>query len=349
MRRNGLRGMSLGDRTLPFFFVLTAALTGAVPGRPIDVLRSSGGLPAHIAGSFQRPIGFQQTDTGQYFVFDRRAHAVYSVAGDTAKKIIEVGAEAGRVLDPSAFDIDPGNGSFVIADAPFGDARIQTFTASGGRMGGFSLAGKQKPRLTLDTFVLNGVGSIQFTGRTILINQPEFGSLITELAFDGTPSRTIGSLRPTGQSDQNVHLAFNAGFPLVDPQGGFYFVFSAGIPLFQKYDAAGTLLFERHIEGPEIDEYVRTMPTTWPVRRTDQGDLLPVVVPAVRAAGVDREGRLWISLTTPFTYVYDASGDKVRTVQFKGADILSPNSLFFTKDGRILVTPGCYEFRSPQL
>ena len=75
--------------------------------------------------------------------------------------------------------------------------------------------------------------------------------------------------------------------------------------------------------------------------------------PAVRAAGDPRRpasiatGRLWVALTSPFTYVYDGSGDKVRTVQFKGADILTPNSLFFTKDGRVLVTPGCYEFKVP--
>jgi hypothetical protein len=326
--------------------IVTATAQGA--HSRVETLRSTGGLPAHIAGSFQRPIGFQQTDRGDYFVFDRRAHAVYTVAGDAVKKIIEVGAEAGRVLDPSAFDIDPSDGSFVIADAPFGDARVQTFTASGGRLGGFSLAGKQMPRLTLDTFVLNGVGSIQYTGKTILINQPEAGSLVTELAFDGTPARTFGRLRVTGQQDPNVHLAFNAGFPLADPRGGFYFVFTAGIPIFHRYDAKGQLLFERHIEGPEVDDYLRSMPTTWPTRRTDQGGVLPVVPPAVRAAGVDRSGRLWVALTTPFTYVYDGVGDKLRTIQFRGADLLIPNSLFFTKDGRVLVTPGCYEFRIPQ-
>jgi hypothetical protein len=315
----------------------------------VETLRSTGGLPAHIAGSFLRPLGFQQADDGRYFVFDRRAHAVFTVTGDAATKIIEVGAEPGRVLDPTAFDIDPSDGSFVIADAPFGNARVQTFTASGGRMGGFTLAGRQKPRLTIDTFVLNGVGSIQYTGKTILINQPELGSLVTELAFDGTPSRTFGELRATGQQDPDVHLAFNAGYPLVDPKGGFYFVFSAGIPAFRKYDAGGRLMFERHIEGPEVDEYLRSMPTTWPRRRTDQGDVLPVVLPAIRAAGVDRDGRLWVALTAPFTYVYDTTGDKIRTVQFKGADIVTPNSLFFTKDGRILVTPGCYEFRIPAL
>lgn len=313
----------------------------------VETLRATGGLPAHIAGSFQRPLGFQQADDGRYFVFDRRAHAVFTVVGDRVTKIIEVGAEAGRVLDPSAFDMDPADGSFVIADAPFGAARLQTFTGSGGRIGGFSLPGRQMPRLTIDTFVLNGVGSIQYTGRTILINQPERGALVTELAFDGTPTRTFGELRVSGQADPDVHLAFNAGFPLVDPTGGFYFVFSAGVPLFRKYDAAGRLLFERHIEGLEVDGYLHTMPTAWPKRRTDQGDVIPVVPPAIRAAGVDRDGRLWVALTTPFTYVYDRSGDKMRTVQFKGADILTPNSLFFTKDGRILVTPGCYEFRIP--
>ena len=327
--------------------VLTLALI-VQPARPrVETLRATGGLPAHIAGTFLRPIGFQQADDSAYFVFDRRAHGVYTVVGDAVKKIVEVGAEAGRVLDPGAFDIDPGDGSFVIADAPFGDARIQTFTAGGSRLGGFYLAGKQKARLTLDTLVLNGVGSIQYTGRTILINQPELDSLITELAFDGTPVRTIGALRATGQADRDVHLAMNAGFPLVNPRGGFYFVFSAGVPIFRKYDAAGTLLFERHIEGPELDDYLRTLPTTWPKRGTDQGDILPIVAPAVRAAGVDRQGRLWVSLSAPFTYVYDANGDKLRTFQLKGADVLTPNSLFFTRDGRLLVTPGCYEFRLP--
>jgi hypothetical protein len=316
------------------------------PLLPVEILRSTGGLPAHIAGSFLRPIGFQQADNGQYFVFDRRAHSVYTITGDTVKKVIEVGAEAGRVLDPSAFDIDPADGTFVIGDAPFEGARIQTFTATGGRLGGFSLPGRHMPRVTMDSFVLSGVGSIQFTGGTILINQPEQGSLITELGFDGTPRRAIGELRATGQADPNVHLALNGGFPLVDPTGGFYFVFSAGVPIFRKYDAGGRLLFERHLEGPEVDEYLRTMPTSWPTRRTD-ATVLPIVPAAIRAAAVDRTGRLWVALTSPFTYVYDKSGDKIRTVQFRGAGILSPNSLFFTKDGRVLITPGCYEFRIP--
>lgn len=328
-------------------FAALALIGATVPPSRVDVLRATGGLPAHIAGRFREPLGFQQSDSGQYFVFDRRAHAVYTIAGDEVAKIVEIGAEPGRVLDPTAFDIDPSDGSFVVADAPLRRSRVQVFTSGGGRLSGFTLAEREKPRLMLDSMVLNGIGSLQYTGRSILMNQPDAGALLSELGPYGTPLRSFGVLRATGhEADQDVHLALNAGLPLVDPTGGFYFVFSAGIPVFRKYDARGALLFERHVEGPEVDDYLRTMPTRWATRRTEDGDVLPVVPPAIRTAGVDRDGRLWIALTSPFTYVYDGSGDKIRTVQFRGASLLTPNSLFFTKDGRVLVTPGCYEFRT---
>jgi hypothetical protein len=336
-------------RALVAGFILVTFTPAPAPPA-IEVLRSSGGLPAHIAGRFQTPLGFQQTDAGQYFVFDRRAHAVYTIVDDAAKKIIEVGAEKGRILDPTAFDLDPSDGTFVIADAPLRQQRIQVFTASGGRIAGFTLPSRDVPRLTLGSFVLNGIGSIQFTGRSILINQAEAGVLASELSIYGQPMRSFGQLRATGhEAEPDVHLALNAGLPLVDPIGGFYFVFSAGVPVFRKYDGEGRLVFERHVEGPELDDYLRTMPTRWPLRHTEDGDVLPLVPPAIRTAAVDREGRLWVALMQPVTYVYDRAGDKIRTVQFKGADVLAPNSLFFTKDGRVLVTPGCYEFKVPRL
>jgi hypothetical protein len=46
----------------------------------------------------------------------------------------------------------------------------------------------------------------------------------------------------------------------------------------------------------------------------------------------------------PYTYVFDRDGDKIRTVQFRGAGIMTPSSLFFGRNGRLLVTPGLYEF-----
>jgi hypothetical protein len=63
---------------------------------------------------------------------------------------------------------------------------------------------------------------------------------------------------------------------------------------------------------------------------------------------VDPSGRLWISFVAPYTYVYDADGDKIRAVQFHGAGIVAPNSLFFGRQGRLIVTPGLFEFEAGQ-
>lgn len=327
-------------------FVLVALVAGAVLAREPDVLTSVRAIPAHIAGQFEEPIGFQQDESGDYFVFDRRAHAVYRIDASrtTATRVIDIGPEPGRVLGPTAFDV-ASNGIIAVADAPQQGERIQFFNTKGERIGGFSLPGRAAPRVVIGTLVLGGAGSLQFTGRSVLMNQPEAGGLITEYGLAGTALRTIGALRATGhEHDRDVHLALNVGVPVVDPRGGFYFVFQTGEPRFRKYSRDGGLQFERALQGREIDDLVRAMPTTWP-RREIGGQQLPVVPPVVRAAAADPEGRLWISLVAPVTYVFDADGDLVRRVQFKAAGIVSPASLFFASRSRLLVSPGLYEFR----
>ena len=311
----------------------------------LDVLTAADAIPAHIAGRFRDPIGFEQSASGQYFVFDRRAHKVLGVdpARTSSWDIVQIGAEPGRVLDPVAFSVAP-DGTFVIADAPGGRERVQVFTPAGFVIGGFTLPGRTKARVVSENFVLSGIGSLQYTGKTILMSQPETGQLFTEYALDGGPTRGFGNLRATGhEADQALHLALNSGIPLVDPTGGIYFVFLAGQPLFQKYDASGRLVFERHVEGTEIDEFVKSLPTTWPKRQTGDGEL-PFVRPTIRTAAVDPAGNLWIAFAVPYTYVYDRGGDKTRVVQFRGAGTLIPGSLFFGPKGRLLVTPGLYEF-----
>ena len=98
------------------------------------------------------------------------------------------------------------------------------------------------------------------------------------------------------------------------------------------------------MSGREIEPYVNSLPTTWPRRQTSEGEL-PLVTPTVRTAAVDREGRLWVSFVVPYTYVFDGDGDKIRVVQFRGAGITSPGSLFFDRTGRLLTTPGLLEFQ----
>ncbi|MBF8300329.1 MAG: hypothetical protein HW394_699, partial [Acidobacteria bacterium] len=328
--------------------LLAAALLGtrADAALAVDVLRSVGGLPPHIVGLFEEPLGFQQTPGGPYYVFDRRGHTVYTVGADkqSARKLIEIGQELGRIIQPRGFDTS-ANGGFVVADAPTNVERVQMFGASGIRLGGFTLPARQRTAaLTFGPLIINGIASIQYAGTNLLISQPESGALLTEYSSSGFALRGIGRLRDTGQEqDRDLHLALNVGLPVVDPTGGFFYVFVGGRPMFHKYDSNGRLLFERHVEGIELDDYLASLPTHWPTRRIADREL-PLVLPAVRAAAVDPEGQLWISLSQPYTYVYDAHGDKVRTVQFSASGTVSPTSLFFTRDGRLLVTPGCYEF-----
>ena len=344
----------LTDTTLtPMRFTLAVVLLAAAllgmrteAALTVDVLRSVGGLPPHIVGLFEEPLGFQQTPDGLYYVFDRRGHSVYVVDADkkAARKIVEIGQELGRIIQPRGFDTS-ADGSFVVADSPRNVDRLQMFGAGGVRLRGFNLPARQRTaEITFGSVVMSGIASIQYAGPNLLISHPASGSLFTEYRRSGFPVRNIGRLRDTGhEQDRDLHLALNVGFPVVDPTGGFYFVFVGGRPMFRKYDSDGRLLFERHVEGTELDDYVGRLPTRWPTRQVADGEL-PLVLPAIRAAAVDPTGKLWISLSQPYTYVYDTHGGKVRIVQFSAAGIISPTNLFFTGNGRLLVTPGCYEF-----
>ena len=332
---------------LKFLLLLLTSAFSIQPSALRETLRATGALPAHIAGSFEGLAACHVSPEGDYLVFDRRGHAVYRVARNGeggATKILQIGVEPGRILSPLAF-ASASDGTFVVADAPRGQERIQIFSYLGPSLGGFYLPTRAVPRVTLGDVVLSGIGSVNYTGKTILVGQPDVvGALITEYGVDGRTLRTFGNLRSTGQeSDRDLHLALNGGLPLALPDGGFYYVFLAGVPAFRKYSAKGDLLFERHIEGTEIDEHIRALPSTWPRRKTSAGEF-PIVPSTIRTAAVDPAGNLWISLVSPHTYVYDREGDKRRVVQFHAAGIFSPSDLFFTKDGRIVTAPGCYVF-----
>jgi hypothetical protein len=320
---------------------LAVAVTASIV-LPVEERRSTRSLPAHVAASFEEIAGCRLSPAGEYLIFDRRAHAVYTIARGTEapKRIVQIGSETGRIIRPTAFD-SADDGSFVVADAPGDSQRVQFFSATGSTLGGFTLPGRGVPQISLGELMLSGLGTLEYTGQTVLISQPELGSLVVEYLPTGTPLRTFGELRTTGhEQDLQVHAALNVGITVKIPKGGYYFVFLSGVPMFRKYDGAGKLLFERHIEGLEIDPYIQNIPTTWPRRRGE----IPIVPATVRTAAVDPSGNLWISMAAPFTYVYDSAGDKRHTIQFRGAGIVGPTSFFFTRDRSVLVTPGCYTF-----
>lgn len=328
---------------------LTLAIAAAAVAHPyalrVETLRSIGGLPPHIAGSFTEAVGFQQGPDGTYYVFDRRAHAVFAVNAErtAVRTLVDIGQEEGRLIQPKGFDV-AADGRIVVADAPRNRHRVQVFDSAGVRQAGFYLPGQPAAQVVVDNLMLNGTGAVHWAGRQLLLSHPESGALVTAYSPAGYSTSTFGRPRPTGfEADRELHLAHNAGLPLADPTGGFYFVFLTGRPIFRKYDANGMLVFERHIEGVEIDTLLDAQPTVWPRRRVDDREV-PFVAPVIRAAAVSPKGELWISMAVPYTYVYDGQGDKIRTVQFYGAGLIGPTSLAFSRGGTVLVTPGCYEF-----
>ena len=103
--------------------------------------------------------------------------------------------------------------------------------------------------------------------------------------------RTFGQLRPTGhESDRDLHLALNVGLPLADPTGGFYFVFVAGVPIFRKYDARGHAPLRTAHRGARSGRLPADDADPVADTRTEDGDVLPLVPPAVATAGVDFRG-----------------------------------------------------------
>jgi hypothetical protein len=310
-----------------------------------EVLHSTAALPAHIAGAFREIAACHLSPEGDYLVFDRRSHAVFRASPTTEPKtVVAIGVEPGRLLRPLAFD-SAADGTFVIADAPTGVERIQVFFYLGGTTGGFTLPNRSRPRVSLGDYVVSGIGSLDYTGKTVLVSEPESGALVTEYALDGRAVRSFGELRPTGhEAERDLDIALNAGIPLAIPGGGYYFVFLTGVPMFRKYDARGSLIFERHVEGIELDQHIQSLPGQWPTRKTAEGEL-PIVPPTVRTAAVAPDGQLWISLVAPYTYVYDSNGDKRRAIEFRAAGVMTPQNLYFVPDGRLLVAPGCYTFK----
>ena len=116
--------------------LLAAALAVGTTALAAEERRSIGGLRPHVAGAFDEIAACHLTPSGEYLVFDRRAHAVSTVAvgADVPKKIVQIGHETGRILRPTAFDSAP-NGTFVVADSPGNQHRIQFFSDTGSDRG----------------------------------------------------------------------------------------------------------------------------------------------------------------------------------------------------------------------
>jgi hypothetical protein len=312
----------------------------------VDVLEPVSGLPPHVFTRFQQPTAIVVTSTRDYLVLDRRAHTVFRVdpSGRVVRPILGVGQEPGRLLRPMAMALSEDD-ILAVLDAPNNVQRLQYFASDGTLIGHFYLTILGTPGVVVNDQVISGAGAMAFDGKTFWFTAPARGTLMLQTDTAGTVLRQVGFLRQTGhEADSGLHAALNAGVPVVDPTGGMFFVFQTGRPMLRKYDAGGGLLFERHIEGPELDPIIARLPNRW---ATPDDGSRPLPAPMVRTAAADRTGRLWVVLQTGHVYVYDASGEKIRTLVFGGPSREPTSSLFFTRGERVLTGPAGYEYGVP--
>ena len=334
---------------LPLAAALVAAL--AVPAGaqlPVEVLEPRAAIAAHVVSGFTQPVVYARGSDGRYVVLDRRAHTVFLVDADgqSARQVIGIGNEPGRLLRPVTMALGP-NDLMAVVDLPAEHQRIQFFTIDGRLAGGFLLAVTGAQHVVADAIVTGGTTALAFDGQFVWLNVPAWGALMTGMDMTGQVVRHVGRLRRTGHEDRpELHHAFNAGFPLAGADGSFTFVFQVGVPVLRRYDAAGQLVHERHIEGQELDPIIQRLPGAWP-ESADGSRPLPA--PVVRAAAIDGAGRTWVALETGHLYVYDRGGDKRQVVTFGGAASDLPTSLTVTHAGHLLAGPGGYEFDLPPI
>ena len=141
-------------------------------------------------GGFGIERRFNNRASGHYFVFDRRAHMVYGHGRGVRKRVADrpYRRRAWPHHRPDGVCDSRRTARFVVADAPEGRPRIQVFDPAGFRESAASrcpIASRRARRLRRHGR-LSGIASIQFTGSSILVSQPENGALVTEYSGIGT-------------------------------------------------------------------------------------------------------------------------------------------------------------------
>ena len=200
-------------------------------------------MPAHIAGTFNDLAACHTTPDGDYLVFDRRAHSVYRVP-----------PKGPRATDhPDRCRAGPHPPAARLRFGARRHLRDRRCAAGHRTRPDFLLSGRSGRRVhaadaercrtvALGDLVLSGVGSLDYTGKTVLVSHPSSGALVTEYALDGRVLRTFGELRahgprtgpraaPGAQRRDRDRAARTAA--------GSTSCSSSGVPAFRKYDAAG--------------------------------------------------------------------------------------------------------------
>lgn len=242
-----------------------------------------------------------------------------------------IGSGPGRLLHPGYLDVG-GDGTVFVEDG--GNERIVKFDQSGNYIGEFRV----------DAFQ----GMAVDTQNRLYLGQPEEGSLITVYSSTGIKLRSFGTLKKYSEiygetfRDKDVsHMtALNRVRLATDKDGSLYVSFMI-TPLIRKYGADGRLVFERRLEGPEIDRLMEAIQKRRYIATKSDGvdvriiALDPVIDPA--------NGNIMVPLVDGSIYVADRDGNKLSILRpawtNRGDGTFRPFVAGLGANGEFMVTP----------
>lgn len=273
------------------------------------------------------------TYQGKYFLTDIAGNRLLVVKNnmEVEREFGRIGSAPGRLFHPGYLDIG-GDGTVFVEDG--GNERIVKFDQKGHYAGEFRMNAFQ--------------GMAVDTQNQLYVGQPEEGNLITVYSSTGTKLRSFGQLKKYseiyGEANRDKDVAYKTALNRVrlatDKDGNLYVSFMI-VPLIQKYSPDGTLVFERRLEGLELDQLMEAIQKRrFIATKVDGVDvriiaLDPVIDPA--------NGNIMVPLVDGSIYVADRDGNKLSLLRpawtSRGDGTFYPFIAGLGANGEFMVTP----------
>lgn len=251
---------------------------------------------------FNMPRRIQRDKSGNFFILDVENNRI--VVFDSAMKFVrqigQIGQGPEDLYSPGDYHIDSRDHIYVV---DVGNNRLQVFDPLGKRIGGFPLDVKAT------AIVVNSKGDI-------LLNQPHKGNLVSVYSRDGKLIRRFGQLLTTSHAYPGRPNDEKSGLPIsrvrfvIDEQDNLYVTYIFA-PLLQKYDAAGKLLWEARLAGPEIAPLVKAFWENPKVVASMSIDGIQMAIICWDIAFDHLTHRVYLMLGNRDLYVTDEFGKKI--------------------------------------
>lgn len=278
-------------------------------------------------------LGLDVYDVASYqkwfCISDRTRNSVLVVNEQLAieRVIGGIGSAPGRLFRPGYIDVS-NDGIICVQDG--GNGRVQSFNIDGTYLGGF-------PTTTY-------VGFAAGAGGEVYLGQPDKGHLVSVYSQSGRRLRSFGKLKTFsevygsrfGYKDQLYHKAINRVRLSVDKDGNLLVSFMLA-PILQKYRPNGDLLFERRLEGPEIDRLTRMLLSdSAEAYLTMATDGFPERVIALEALALG-SGEINVMLADGSVYVADYEGRRLAVLNPQFGRHFTPEMAGLSPNGEVVV------------